>query len=258
MNLQDRDHPSALSTLPFQRRDVLHAGTEGNALLDEIGPAGRKRLASHLELRKLNQGDILFVPGVMNPYVYFPEDAVISHIYESEGGTSVETALIGSEGASGLCSIFDQRPPEHRASVTVSGYAVRIRVPELKREMEADPTMQSRFVTYLAAHVAELGQRVSCNVFHSAEARLCTWLLMIKDRSRRSDIRITHDEISGLLGLNRTSVSCIAKRLKDSGSVDYARGKFRICDPALLAASACECYSNHAGARQRVSAGSYI
>lgn len=242
MNMHNGNRSSVLSTTPDVRQ-APRLDREANLLLNGIDGSGRTRLRAKMEHRKLHQGDILFLSGVANSHAYFSEDAVISHIYESVLGTSAEAALVGREGASGLCSVFDESPPEYRASVTVSGYAYRIRVADLKSEMINNSDIQLSLMSYLARHITELGQRVSCGIYHHAEERLCTWLLMLRDRSGKSDLRLTHDEIAGLLGLNRTSVSCIAKRLKDNGSVDYARGKLQLSDPALLRKQACECYS---------------
>jgi CRP-like cAMP-binding protein len=249
MNTHHGNQLSVLSTTTASRM-MPRAERGANALLSGIDAAGRSRLKANMELRKNHQGDILFVSGMANDYVYFPEDALISHIYEGIAGTSVEAALIGPEGASGLCSVFDEQPPQYRASVTVSGYAQRIRVSDLKNEVARNSDLQQRLISFLAAHIGELGQRVSCAIYHPAQERLSTWLLLLRDRSGKSNLRLTHDEISSLLGLNRTSVSCIAKRLKDNGSVDYARGKLHISDPALLQTQACECYSILSGSKQ--------
>ena len=251
--LLDSPQTSSVTTV-LPRADVRPAATQANLLLAGMFPAERARLKAKLELRKLHQGDILFTPGVRNTYVYFPEDAVISHVYEGEAGTSVEAAMIGFEGASGLCTVFDEQAPEYRASVTVAGYAYRILASDLREEFARRGTLQIALVRYLAGHVAELGQRVSCGIYHHAEERLCAWLLMLRDRSGRANLRITHDEIASLLGLNRTSVSCIAKRLKDNGSVNYARGKLQICDPAILKKHACECYAILSGSKEHVPA----
>lgn len=239
-----------MNSSPYVRTELFdQPDWQLNSLLRSVGAKELGRLVDQFHTRKVVQGEELLSAGVMNTEVFFPQTAIISHFYLADHGSSVETALIGPEGGSGLCSISSRKAPRHSAAVTVAGTVTAIRLADLAAGMAASPKLQNALFDYLLDQVAESGQRLTCAVFHLAEERLCSWLLLLRERAGTSNLRITHEEMANLLGINRTSVSFIAKRLKDQGAIDYLRGKLHILDIESLKRSACEC---HAPGTQRV------
>ena len=214
-----------------------------NRLLAAVGAEALTRLLPQMELVTLAVGDVLYAAGTANEYVYFPEDTVISHVYFSEAGASVEAAMVGREGASGLCGMVNGTRSKHTAVAIFGGAALRARVEDLAGEMIANQPLQSVLYEYTAAYSAEVGQRVACGAFHMADERLCSWLLTLQDRAQNDRMIITHEEMATFLGINRASISSIAKRLKDKGLINYVRGKLSIIDRPRLESLACECYS---------------
>jgi hypothetical protein len=81
-----------------------------------------------------------------------------------------------------------------------------------------------------------------CNATHSAEARFCRWLLLAADRMESDMISVTQEDIAGLLGIRRTTVTLIAQKLQSTGAIRYARGKISIRERGLLLAMTCSCY----------------
>jgi hypothetical protein len=57
----------------------------------------------------------------------------------------------------------------------------------------------------------------------------------------------THQFLAQMLGVQRTSVTIIAGRLKEAGLIKYRRGHIEVLDPVHLRDGACECYEtiNH-------------
>jgi CRP-like cAMP-binding protein len=215
-----------------------------NRLLGSIGSDALKRLSPDIETVTLSAGEELYDASWMNEYVYFPQTAVISHLHNSENGESVEIAMVGREGASGLCGFSERRTPTHTATVSVGGVASRIDIDILMNEAGVNPKVQTVLFDYSVGQLAQLAQRVACESLHYADQRLCSWLLMLNDRVPTNRMRITHEQISAFIGVNRPSVSVIAKGLKEQGLIDYVRGKILILDRRGLERSACECYSN--------------
>ena len=85
-------------------------------------------------------------------------------------------------------------------------------------------------------------QSVACNAFHPIEARCCRWLLTAHDRVEGETIPLTQEYLAEMLGVQRTSVSPIAKQLQDKGLIRYRRGRIEILDRERLERGACECY----------------
>ena len=79
---------------------------------------------------------------------------------------------------------------------------------------------------------------------HKLEERLCTWLLMVRDRAGENRLALTHEQIARHLGTRRAGVSEVTYALRQRNIIDNTRGQIRIVDLQLLELAACECYSS--------------
>lgn len=72
-----------------------------NRLLDALPREDRQHLLSGCEQVELAFGNILCEPGETIRHVYFPCDSFISLVTPIDGHSSLEVALVGSEGMYG-------------------------------------------------------------------------------------------------------------------------------------------------------------
>lgn len=158
-------------------------------------------------------------------------------------GSTIETAIIGGEGATGLSSVIGSQPPPHRAQTIVGGHAWRIKTETLKQEFARAGMIQALLLDFFNEYVNQISQRLVCKSFHVLEKRLCSWLLMLHDRVKDNWLMLTQENVALLLGVNRPTVTIAAQTLCNKGLIDYTRGKFYLLDRRGLETSACECYS---------------
>ncbi len=83
---------------------------------------------------------------------------------------------------------------------------------------------------------------MACNALHSVEARFCRWLLSCHDRIDTDRVALTQEFLADMLGVQRTTVTVVARTLQASGLIRYSRGVVDILDRQGLEAIACECY----------------
>ncbi|MGY4435012.1 putative transcriptional regulator [Bradyrhizobium sp. F1.13.1] len=70
---------------------------------------------------------------------------------------------------------------------------------------------------------------------------MARWLLLLRDRVDHDVLPLTHEALSQMLGLRRTTVTLLMRNLRDSGAIrSDRRGQIEI-DRSRLAA-ACECH----------------
>lgn len=200
------------------------------------------RLLPYLEPVTLTSGEDVFKFGEAVDYVYFPETAVVAHMYFLEDGSTAGAALIGNEGVLGLSAILDGSPASYWTQVTVGGSAVRVSPRTIKEEFDRGGAMQKLLLKYTRLRMAQLSQSAVCNGRHSMKQRLCTWLLMVHDRAGDQRLSLTHEKISHYLGARRAGVTTTCSELRDKGAILYTRGRVRIVDAAVLQDEACECY----------------
>lgn len=213
-----------------------------NSLLSALPAEEFSRLFPHLEPVSLVAGEVLYKLDREMRYAYFPETAVVSHLYILSEGGMTEADMVGREGMTGMSAVFNVPPPSYVSEVALSGSALRARVDVLRQEFARGGALQQVLISYAAARIALLSRRAVCNVNHHVEERLCTWLLMMHDRAGDQPLALTHERISRHLGTRRAGVTGAATLLRDRGVIDYRRGHIRVTDRAALEATACECY----------------
>lgn len=236
------EETSRIRTEYITPRLIPFNGFLTNVLLAALPGADFARLLPHLEPVALLPNQDMYKFGEGIDFVYFPETAVISHLYFLEDGSTAGTTIIGREGMIGLSTIFDTRPPTYLTQVTIGGSALRADAKVIRQEFLSGGALQQSLLRYTNARLAQLSQRAVCNGRHKLDERLCTWLLMIHDRAGDEPLRLTHEEISHHLGARRAGISTYCNDLRDSGALDYRRGIIRIPDRQKLEAAACECY----------------
>jgi CRP-like cAMP-binding protein len=213
-----------------------------NRLLSALPVEEFSRLFPSLEPVSLAAGEVLYKLDEEMRYAYFPETAVVSHLYILSEGGMTEADMVGREGMTGLSAVFNVPPPSYLSEVALAGSALRARVDVLRQEFARGGAMQQILVRYAAARIALLSRRAVCNGNHRVEERLCTWLLMMHDRAGEGPLALTHERISRHLGTRRAGVTSAATMLRDRGVIDYTRGHIHVTDREALEAAACECY----------------
>lgn len=200
-------------------------------------------IAPFLERVSFKGDEFIHQPEELVRYVYFPESAVISELQILEDGRTVETAMIGSEGMTGLPALFNSQTMKNWTQVSLAGEALRIDLQVLKEEIEFGGALQTLLFDFTGSYLEQVSQRVVCNTHHPVENRLCTWLLMLADRCMSDEFSLTQEKIARFLGVHRPSVSNIAGSLREKNIIDYTRGKISILDRLALERTACPCYN---------------
>src|SRR6201996_6498143 len=83
-------------------------------------------------------------------------------------------------------------------------------------------------------------QSTACMANHEIDARLCRWLLRARDLSGSDQLPFTQEFLAEMLGVQRTSVTTVARTLQEAGMVKYPRGNMsavgRFCCKSRLLA----------------------
>lgn len=90
-------------------------------------------------------------------------------------------------------------------------------------------------------HRARLEQRVACATTHRATARIADLFLAIHNAAPRPSIKLSQEQMGGMLGLRRTTVNGSCRTLELGGGTRTRRGQIRIVDATVLDKAACGC-----------------
>lgn len=201
-----------------------------------------ERFVSLLEPVDLRHAAVLYQTGEQVRYVYFPNNALISLVTEMLDGKIVEVGLVGSDGMSGLTALLGERTSPERAIVQLADGAIRVELSVIEEEFMRGGQLQKLLLGYARRLMRQVSQTAACNASHTAEERLSRWLLMCVDRVGGSELNLTQEFMSEMLGTSRATVSLAAMVLQNDGLIEYSRGHITIVDRAGLEGFTCECY----------------
>jgi CRP-like cAMP-binding protein len=213
-----------------------------NRLLSRLSAEDEQRLRANLQPVPFDYKKILYESGQPIEHVYFPISGVTSMLKTMEDGSSAEVGTIGNEGMVGLPLLFNQPSGGTSVHVEIPGDGLRMPARVLRDALARSPAMQTLMRRYSYAVFNQVSQLVACNRLHDVEQRCARWLLMAQDRTIGNDFVLTHEVLSLMLGVRRSSVTVAAGRLSDAGLIEYRRGRMKIIDRKGLQQRSCECY----------------
>ena len=233
---------SALRSVLGLRKPEL-SGAQNNRLLAALPDAEFARWQAHLEAVDMPLGKVLFESGRECTHAYFPTTAIVSMLYETNDGDSVETAVAGCEGIVGLPLLMSGTSVPGRAVVRSAGQGFRVAASWLMQEFGRSRLVQQMLLRYMQAFITHTAQTAVCNRHHSLEQQLCRWLLLSMDRLPSNEIVATQELIANMLGVRREGVTAAAGHLQDAGLIHYRRGRIAVLSRKGLELRACECYA---------------
>jgi CRP-like cAMP-binding protein len=213
-----------------------------NRLLQRLGRQDAAALQSVLQHTQLDYGKVLYEAGQPIDFVYFPLTGVISMVKSMADGNAAEVGTVGNEGMLGVPVLVDERAGGTSAHVQIPGEGLRMPARAFREAVSHSASLQNRVQRYGFALFNQVTQVAACNRFHDVEQRTARWLLMVQDRMPGDGFPLTHEVLSLMLGVRRSSVTVAAGRLSSAGLIEYRRGQVTITNRAGLEARSCECY----------------
>lgn len=218
-------------------------GQTENRLLALLPDEERERLQPFLEPVAFSHGEVIFEPDEPVRWALFPQSGIVSIVAPSESGASVEVAMVGAEGLTGITALLgDGLPQNRRAVVQLDATGMLIRADALRREFFRGGRLQELLLRYAQTYLTQITQSVLCQCFHHIEERLARWLLECQFRTNSNDLRLTQEYIAQMIGVRRAGVSSAVSQLKERGLIEHTRGTVWLVDQEGLEASACECF----------------
>jgi CRP-like cAMP-binding protein len=225
------------------RRARPESAAGGNELLENLSPINGKRIRRQLVRVRMDLGEVVYQANQPIVHVYFPDTAVLSFIVGLSDGPSVEAAMSGAEGMSGVSVLGRSGSSNTRCIVQVAGDAQRLTAAAFRRLMKTMPQFTDFVQRYVVAYVEQVSQTAACNRRHSVSQRCARWLLMTHDRvNGAATFSLTHAFLAHMLGSRREAVTVAAQAFQRNALISYSRGRVTIVNRLGLEAASCECH----------------
>src|ERR1700692_2828965 len=239
-------HPCGKSARPTGQDIAVHvpvakAGLPlDNKLLVSLPRDHFDRLLPHLSAVSLQQGVVLYEAGDEVDQVYFPQFGMLSLLAVLRDGKAIETATVGREGVVGAMAGLGLYKSLVRVVVQLPVACSRIAATHFRTVAATSDPVRNLCIRYNEVLLLQARVTAACNALHSIEARFCRWLLQCADRAASDTVNLTQEFLAEMLGVRRTSVTEVASKMQNAGTITYARGVIRILDRPLLLGISCE------------------
>jgi CRP-like cAMP-binding protein len=208
-----------------------------------LPPDEFRRLVPHLEAYPLILKAVLYKPGEVVDFVYFPGGGFVSVVTVLANGDMVEVATTGDEGmVGGSAMAVGYREATLTMVQMASDACHRIPAGVFRREMERQGALHNVVSRFSQAQIGVVMQSTACNATHNIEQRLARWLLTARDHVGSDQFPLTQEFVAMMLGAARPTVTIVAGTLQRAGLITYRRGQLSILKSGALEAASCECY----------------
>jgi len=221
----------------------IHQADITNGLLTLLSAADFSRLAPDLEAIELPRNFVFCNAGEAPDHYYFLETGVGSIVAISPvAGQRVEVGLFGRDGMTPTTAAQDAGSHLHAIFMQIAGRGLRIRMAALAAPLAASTPMRVLFDRYGQTLATQTAFTALSNAVHQVEVRLVRWILMCHDRTAGESIDLTHEFLSTMLAVRRSSVTTALHELEGKHLIVSTRGLIVVRDRQALEALASDAY----------------
>jgi len=223
----------------------MECGATGNMLLDLIGRADRVALSGLLQdARRLDFGNCQRLQNAGEPIdsCYFPTRGILTLVSTIDDVIAVNTLTVGFDGAVHASLGTDLASASHDVVSRLPGQAWQVDAARWQAALDSSRAARQVAASFTDFELQRAQRALACEMQHDVESRFCRALLDLHRWQRGGPLAITHQELSQLLGVRRTTITLIAGPLQEAGIISYHRGIVEIIDPYALRQASCACH----------------
>ena len=203
------------------------------AVLSVLSDEDARLVLAAARRRTFKRGEVVFHRDDPADTIHLVSSGCFAARVSTPLGDNVTLSLIGPGESFGEMALVR---PDHVRSATVSalepGETRVLSLTEFNRLRRERPALDALLVELLARRVADLGDRLVDALYTPAPRRVGKLLDDLEKRYKTGSgvavIPLTQDDLAGLAGTSRLTVSRVLRGLRESGQVEVKRGKITI------------------------------
>ena len=212
-----------------------------NLILDRIVRSNHD-LRRMLEPIAFAHGDVIGAQGDTVRFAVFPHAGLVSMVVPLPDGEQVEAAVIGCQAAVGVGAAFGSRSHVNTAFGQIAGHGYALPIQALRNALDGDPELTKLIFSHEQYLLAQAQQTAARNARHPVVHRLANWLLRVHDATGATELKLTQEYVSQMLGVQRATVTGVAGHLQEAGLISYRRGNIKLLDISELEQKSCGCF----------------
>lgn len=203
------------------------------------------RLIPHGFPRRVPRDNLLYRQGEPAPCCYYVHSGRIKAVILRPDGTEKILEVLGPGSLLGEAAAFDGLPHYSTCIALDPAAVVAFPAAVLLERMQADAEVARHLMRVLARKQRVLARQVEDLTFRSTAARIARLLGRLLDDygvpaagGRLIALRLTHEQLAGITGTTRVSVTRALSRLRQQGVLAPAPAGWLVQDEARLRAAA--------------------
>ncbi len=195
-------------------------------LFDTIPEEEKSHIAQSLQGNTLQKGTTIYSPHEELSKIYLLKQGEVILYHSHEGKTETFDTL--APGALFGNFQLDPQKPSHYAEATRDSMLCAFTTEDFSNILSKRPDLTMKFIEKMANRISDYERRFK-NSLYTAKFRIYDELKRLRDKKNNSffgklfdkqvPIRLTHEEIAKITGLNRVTVTRSLKELKQEGLV---------------------------------------
>jgi CRP/FNR family transcriptional regulator len=182
-----------------------------------------------------SNGEIVFSQSQPITALFILKKGRVRIFRVTEDGKALTMAILEPGAVFGEMMLVGQRMYDNYAEAIEDTQICQLSAHEVERHMLSDPRIAIRVSRYLGEQVARLEERLTDLALRPLLARVASTLVRLAGSQRPSrighvTIRLTHDQLAGLLGASRESTSKTMSDLAARGLIRQGRGRIVLID----------------------------
>jgi CRP/FNR family transcriptional regulator, cyclic AMP receptor protein len=188
------------------------------------------------------RGELVFSQSQPSSSLFILKSGRVRIFRVTEEGKAMTIGILEPGAIFGEMVLVGQRMRDNYAEAIEDSSVCRLDVRDVERFLLSDPRIAVRIARLLGEQVARLEERLTDLAHRPLVARIARALIALSGGHRNRPplvtrgIRITHEQLAGLVGATRESTSKIMAELSSQGVVRQTRGRVVITDPVAVAA----------------------
>jgi CRP-like cAMP-binding protein len=223
---------------------TLHASLRRAAIVHGVEPAAARDLTRRLQRADFPRGHVIFTEGQPGDRLYIILSGMVKITCGAANGRQAVLAIMGPSDMFGELSVFDPGPRSSSAITLTKVRAVTIDRLALRAWSADRPQIRDQLLTVLARRLRRTQDDLCDLIDSDVTVRVAKHLLALGRRFGRPDgdrlvVRdLTQDDVAGLVGSTKGSVSRALHELTQRGCIRMQAKTLVIIDADRLASHA--------------------
>ena len=164
---------------------------------------------------------------------YYLKTGSVKIFLSSESGMEKTLTVLGSGSIFGEAAFFDGLPRVSSAKTLAKSEIITVTRQSLMDCIRQEPQLAMNLLTYLSQTIRMLSSQVDTMTFLQADQRLARLLLKLA-AATGSTVHATHEDLAGLAGVSRVTVSRVLNIFAQNGWTESRYREIKILDETGL------------------------